>query len=322
MRAALVAALLLSLACGGAPRRPAGYGDSAGPSESPPDVASSAKAKPRPSVPDDVVERAAGSVTAYDLALGEQLGEPALARALLDADAVCLGEEHDAAPHHYLELWTIDLLAERAPTRGLELGVGFEMFQRPSQAALTDYQTGRLDEAGLLEQSQYAERWGFPFAYYRPILESARQHRLSLVALNARREVTREVARVGLDGLERSIERELPKLDLSQREHRASFERAMEGHPGLGGDKLDRYYAAQVVWDETMADQAARWLRAHAPIRRLVILAGRAHCARTAIPDRIERRGGGRVLSVLLATEKPASDASAEFDYALVVSPG
>ena len=82
---------------------------------------------------------------------------------------------------------------------------------------------------------------------------------------------------------------------------------------------MDNFYEAQVVWDETMADNAARWVAAHAPSRQLVILAGRAHCRRDAIPARIERRQAVRVTNVRLSPE--SDDDNSDFDYTLLFEP-
>ena len=59
----------------------------------------------------------------------------------------------------------------------------------------------------------------------------------------------------------------------------------------------DRIYTVQVIWDETMADTAAKWLAAQ-PDGHLVILAGNGHCHDSAIVGRIKRRGIADVVSV------------------------
>ena len=59
----------------------------------------------------------------------------------------------------------------------------------------------------------------------------------------------------------------------------------------------DRIYTVQVIWDETMADTAATWLKAHAD-GHLVILAGGGHCHDSAIVNRIKRRGIDKVVSI------------------------
>jgi uncharacterized iron-regulated protein len=93
----------------------------------------------------------------------------------------------------------------------------------------------------------------------------------------------------------------------------------MHAHPGVDAENLERFYAAQVVWDETMAESASRWLAAHAPVRRLLVVAGQAHCQRSAIPNRLERRGVRHVAAIWLGTERPDPHVAKHYDYALIV---
>lgn len=307
----------LALGCGAQPKAPIGYEF-----DPPPDPPARVKhhAAPRPEVAPDAVARAAGTVQVIRLRDGVELSGPALGRELLEYDALCAGEAHDSAAQHYGELWLIERLSARARDLGLEFGVGFEMWASRYQRFLTAFNDGKLAERDFLARTEYEARWGYSFAFYRPLLERGRALGLSLVALNAPRELTEQVAAEGLDSLTPSETRSLPELDLDDPEHRADFERRMKGHPGLEPGDLDRYYAAQVVWDETMAANSARWLNAHTPTRRFLIIAGQAHCQRSAIPARIERRGARHVAAILLASEPPAKDAQEQYDYSLVVS--
>jgi aminopeptidase N len=59
----------------------------------------------------------------------------------------------------------------------------------------------------------------------------------------------------------------------------------------------DRIYTVQVIWDETMADTAAKWLKAN-PDGRIVILAGSGHCHDSAIVNRMKRRGIADTVSI------------------------
>jgi uncharacterized iron-regulated protein len=194
--------------------------------------------------------------------------------------------------------------------------LGFEMFQAPYGAALYAYGTGHLDDAGLRKRTHYDERWGYPYAYYRPLLALGRAYGLPLKALNASRELSHSVAETGVSQLSPRLRRQLPELDLDDPEHRARFDQMMADHPHGKGMDMDNFYAAQVVWDETMALNAANWLSQRAPLRQLVIVAGSAHCRRSAIPARIERRQPFHVASVRLSAESSAD--SEGFDYTLV----
>jgi len=59
----------------------------------------------------------------------------------------------------------------------------------------------------------------------------------------------------------------------------------------------DRIYLIQVIWDESMADTAARWLTAN-PTGHVIVLAGNGHCHDSAIIHRLQRRGIADALSL------------------------
>ncbi|MEO6603947.1 MAG: ChaN family lipoprotein [Polyangiaceae bacterium] len=306
---------VLPAACASAPRQPIGTSlDSARldpPAEEPAE---------RVPVPDDIVASSAQPFRAQRTADGRTIEQAELLDELSRYDVVCLGEAHDAPRDHFAELAITEGLERRSRISGRALGVGFEMFQAIDGDALHAYSIGSVDDAGLRKRTQYDKRWGYPYAYYRPVLALGRAYGLPLKALNASRELTHAVATLGISGLPPRLRRQLPaEMDLSDAEHRAAFDKLMAGHPhgesGAGFD-ADNFYAAQVVWDETMADNAARWLSARAPSRQLVVLAGSAHCRHAAIPARIERREPLRVASVRLSAQ--AAEDSAGFSYTLL----
>jgi uncharacterized iron-regulated protein len=78
-------------------------------------------------------------------------------------------------------------------------------------------------------------------------------------------------------------------------------EKAPPSPHGKGGEhampSAERIYTAQVLWDETMADGGAKWLKAN-PNGQLVILAGNGHCHDSAIVNRMKRRGVEDVVSI------------------------
>ena len=305
----------LASACGAAPpRAPIGSTLNARAPEAPKEAPAAKEA-----VPDDIVARSAQPFRGQRNADGQALDEARLLDELSHFDVVCLGEAHDAARDHFAELAITEGLERRARVSGRALGVGFEMFQAPYGDALHAYGVGHLNDAGLRKRTHYEERWGYAYAYYQPILAFGRAYGLPLKALNAPRELTRSIAEKGLAGLSPRLRRQLPaELDLNDQQHRAQFDQLMAHHPNVGGSSadLDNFYAAQVVWDETMADNAARWVAARAPSRQLIVLAGSAHCRKEAIPARIERREALRVANVRLSSEN-ADDATG-FSYSLV----
>jgi uncharacterized iron-regulated protein len=86
----------------------------------------------------------------------------------------------------------------------------------------------------------------------------------------------------------------------------------------------ERIYAAQVLWDETMAEGAVRWL-GEGKRRQVVILAGNGHCHDSAVVGRIKRRGVSGAVSVRPILEAGDGEVAAalaepETDYLLVMT--
>lgn len=211
-----------------------------------------------------------------------------LVDALLEARAIYVGEQHDREADHRVQLSILEAIATRDPS----VALGLEMVQHPRQAELDAFVEGTIDEAALLERLDWRRSWGFDFALYRPLFEHARAHRMPIVALNAPRELTRAIAQGGLGSLDEAQRASLPELDLSNAEHRAMVEESLAGHPGMTPERLDHFYAAQVLWDETMADTAARFLAADGAPARIVVIAGARHVqSGLGIPQRAARRG-------------------------------
>ncbi|MBX3250214.1 MAG: ChaN family lipoprotein [Myxococcales bacterium] len=239
----------------------------------------------RPRTPEGLVRQARPAARVLDLrAGGERVDEATLFADLRAASVVYLGERHDNALDHSMQQRVIRALHAHEPN----LVIGLEMVQRPYQAALNDWVAGRLDENALRTRIEWDQRWGHDFALYRPIFELARSREIGMVALNARAELTRAVARQGVDGLDELMREELPELDLGDEAHREAVLAAMGA--GVHRGDPDHLYAAQVVWDETMAEAVAGTLRGGAP--RVIVLAGEMHVrGGRGIPRRAARRG-------------------------------
>jgi uncharacterized iron-regulated protein len=248
---------------------------------------------------DQAVARAALPFVGLRSSDGERLEADAFFAELAKADLVCLGEDHANPHHHWAELQVARELVARAAAAGRELAIGFEMVARPRQPVLDAYAAGELDERELFHELDWPKSWGHDFGYYRPLFELAKRERLRIAALNAPSELVRKVSRKGLAALDEEEQKQLPELELDDEAHRAEFDRLTEGHPPPAGG-ADRMYAAQVVWDETMADSAAEWLKNRLPVRQMLVIAGSGHCHSAAIPSRLTRRAPARIANVRL----------------------
>ncbi|MDB9527297.1 ChaN family lipoprotein [Oscillatoria sp. CS-180] len=210
---------------------------------------------------------------------------------LQSADVVYLGEQHDSAADHAAQLEIIEGLYAEDP----DMAIALEMFQRPFQPAIDRYLAGEISEAELIEQTQYLERWGFPWEFYAPFLRFAQENGLPVLALNAPSEITRQIAREGLASLEGDDFRYIPPLseiDTSNTDYQEFVSAAFGSHGSHGNFNFDNFFAAQVTWDETMAMTIADF-RTDNPDTQVVVLAGNGHVIYGyGIPDRVERRLG------------------------------
>lgn len=214
---------------------------------------------------------------------------------LANATVVYLGEQHDSVADHAAQLEIIQALHERNP----QVAIALEMFQQPFQSVINQYLAGEISEAELREQTEYDQRWGFPWEYYAPILRYAQANSLPVIALNVPTEVTRQVAEKGLGSLSAEQRQYIPpvdEIDLSDADYRAFMLDIYKGfHAGHGaGTSFERFFLAQVLWDETMAAGIVNFLRQN-PDYQVVTLAGQGHVVYDyGIPNRVERRLNGR----------------------------
>jgi uncharacterized iron-regulated protein len=170
-----------------------------------------------------------------------------------------------------------------------------EMFQRPFQGFLNQYLAGQISEAELRQKTEYDQRWGYDWELYAPILRFARQHQIPVKALNTPSEVTRKVARNGIDRLTFADRQWIPPRSSILAAPPAYRQRIQqiydEMHQGKGNSaNFDKFFLAQVLWDETMAEVIAQTLQ-RSPQSLMVVLAGQGHILYGhGIPERVARR--------------------------------
>ncbi len=221
------------------------------------------------------------------IALDAQPTLAELVPTLADKRAIFVGEQHDRYDHSLIQLEFIRRLHAINP----RIAIGMEAFQQPFQAVLDDYVAGRISEEQLLRQTEYYQRWGVDYRLVDPILRFAREHQLPVIALNVRRELTRRVASTGMANLPSDMKSELPPgLEPPSPEYRRRLEAVFALHEGSNDRNFDHFVDAQLLWDEGMAERAARFLVEN-PGYQMVILAGNQHIAwDDTIPGRLMRR--------------------------------
>lgn len=204
-------------------------------------------------------------------ASGRDVGLEGTLRQAARADVVFFGEQHDDPATHRAELSVLAALGSGSRPVILSL----EMFERDVQGVLDAYLAGKIGEAEFLAASRPWERYTTD---YRAMVELARARGWPVVASNVPRRHASAVSRKGLVALdslppgERAmVGREIacPRDD----QYYARFAESMKGHSAGGGppsaadaammkSMTERFYEAQCIKDETMAESIVAALAA------------------------------------------------------------
>lgn len=182
------------------------------------------------------------------------------------ADVAFIGEQHDDPATHRLERAILEGLSRR---RG-NIVVAMEMFERDVQQPLNDYLAGQMSEEEFLKVSR---PWPKYATDYRPIVEFAKAHQWPVIAGNVPRRLASQVSRQGLKSIDELSETDrkfvAAQIECPPDDYYNRFVETMTGHPGAhgGAEKeldekkkeeqkamIERFYQAQCVKDETMAE--------------------------------------------------------------------
>ncbi len=218
--------------------------------------------------------------------------QQAIIKQLQAAKIVYLGETHDRQSDHQQQLAIIQALFKHKP----QVAIGMEMFQSQMQPLLDRYLAGKITATELYQQSEFEKRWGYPWEYYLPILEFAKANRLPVIALNTPGEVARKAARKGIESLTNTERQSIPsatEIDRSNAKYQQMILESYQQHAGIASvasKSFDRFYTAQLLWDETMAANTANFAKKN-PSYQTIVLAGSSHIIYGyGIPDRVLRR--------------------------------
>jgi aminopeptidase N len=224
------------------------------------------------------------------VANGELLSPREALAELSTVSVVYVSERHDVRAHHDVQL----LIAKGLVAKGVLPVLGLEMFEQKHQPALDAYLSGASNEEEFLSEVAWKTSWGFPYALYRPILEFAKAQGLRVLAINADRDLVRAVGKHGKDKLPAPWAERCPPLSSGNPAHK-EYIRGFWKHHGTahkGGD-FEKFYQAQLVWDETMAKALRTAQASLATGEMLLVFAGSAHVKHAhGIPMRASVEGG------------------------------
>lgn len=171
------------------------------------------------------------------------------------ADVLFFGEEHNDSTGHYLENMLFKKLAEKYPAK---TALSLEMFQTDCQTILNEYLAGFIREKNLIAEGRAWQN----YKDYRPMVETAKENHLYVIAANAPTRYTNMTTRAGLSELQKldaTAKGWLPPLpiDTATGTYYDKFSAIMGGHSEM------KMYQSQTLWDATMAYSIAKFYKTH-----------------------------------------------------------
>lgn len=185
----------------------------------------------------------------YDVKQQREVTLREITAAVPAGTVLVFGEQHDDSIAHSLQYQLLQLLQQEWGSKKVLLSM--EMFQKDVQYIVDEYLQGLISEKNFIKE---ARAWG-NYADYRPMVEYAKHHGISVLAANTPSRYTNMVTTRGLGSLE-LLSKEVRKnylpplpVDTLKGNYYDRFLEAMGGH-SIPGFNL---YQSQNVWDATMA---------------------------------------------------------------------
>lgn len=194
-------------------------------------------------------------------------GNPATLAQIIEvagkADVVFLGEQHDDATAHAVQLEIFRQAIERF-SKERKVALSLEMFERDVQVVLNEYLNGLITEPQFLAGSR---PWGNYKTDYRPLVELAKEKKLDVIAANAPRRYVNMVSRLGRDslkGLSKDAKEWLPPLPYGDpsEAYTKKFNALMGANrdPAAATARFPIVFS-QALWDAAMAYSVAESLK-------------------------------------------------------------
>ena len=239
-----------------------------------------------------------------------------LAKALVAAELVFLGETHDNPDHHRIQAWAVD----RIFAAGSKPGLAIEMIREDQQATLDTY---RAQAPGKVEGIGPALGWShsgwLAWRHYAPVVAPFIHHRRPIRTANLPRDRIRPLAREGFSALGAAraatlgLDRPFPAEMLAD-----MAAEQVEAHCGqIPAARAAPFARIQIARDAIMAGA----LVGAAKGGKAVLVAGSGHVRRDrGVPYQLERRGVRTTTLVLAPMEVREKDLQPEsyganYDY-------
>ncbi|MFB9214924.1 ChaN family lipoprotein [Vibrio sinaloensis] len=253
--------------------------------------------------------------TFYDYQLfaasGQLIDVDKLPASITDADVILVGEWHT---HTGVHRFQTDLLEQLIDDKH-NVALSMEQFSRDKQNVVDEYLAGTIGEQVLMKNGN---AWPNYESDYRPLIELAKSRDIDVIAANAPKPIVRCIGRQGVDYLNKLTDKErrflASEIDTAASPYKEKFMASMHhGKP----EQTEKQFAAQVTWDETMAESIVNYL-AQNPSSQVMHIAGKFHTEQgLGTKESILKRNPN--LKVLVVTPVAELDNGFGDDYRLKV---
>ncbi|SHM08141.1 ChaN family lipoprotein [Chryseobacterium polytrichastri] len=183
---------------------------------------------------------------------GKEVNTDKLVKELAEYDVVFFGENHNSSINHWLQLKITEALYQQ---KNGQLILGAEMFERDNQSQLNQYLNGTFDAKTLKDS---ARLWNNYATDYKPLVDFAKDKKLSFIATNIPRRYASQTSKEGLESLNKLTAKE--KTYIAQLPIKVTLD--TPGYPEMKkmmGDhaeemKVMNFISAQATKDATMAE--------------------------------------------------------------------
>ncbi|MFQ5559332.1 MAG: ChaN family lipoprotein [Nitrospinota bacterium] len=209
------------------------------------------------------------------VATGRTLSTQELIDYLSAFRVVYAGETHDSVEDHKVQLEIIKGLFKKFPRK---IAIGFEMLQRPSQPDVDAFINGKLSKKEFLKV--WSKNWHGMYDYYEDIIGFARENNIKILALNAEDDLRKIFRDTEIEKIDEETKKRLPEMDFEDPHYNAFIAAVFGGHgKGEGSLKyVEMFKKMQTLWDETMAETAAKYLQSpEGEGKRLIVISGGGH---------------------------------------------
>jgi len=197
----------------------------------------------------------------YDVKKQKTVALDEIVRDLSSANVLFFGEEHNDSTGHYLEAVLFQKIAAAYPGKA---ALTMEMFHTDVQPVINEYLAGIISEKNFIKE---ARAWN-NYKDYKPMIELAKQHKLTVIGGNAAARYSNAVTRGGLEVLaqlpvaSQQFFAPLP-IDTATGRYADKFIETLGGH-SMGGMKV---FQTQNFWDATMAWSIAKYAKANKDVK-------------------------------------------------------